>query len=414
MSGKRINHPISRRKYAAFLQQCECYPGPDYFAISFDRGAYENRLRHRKSGDAAPPLALHIHDALPWRRMPSAANDEQARYCEYLQREFDLIVAFLPLDTVLNWLYCQINTFALDQIMRSIDRHFRLRSQGQYTVTSGLQNLSEERIASLSAMGFNHLNLEAHGAACVCPKDAPDLTHSVRAARRAGFKTVTITSAWPQQLATIVRDLTQLIDAKAEQVILRPGNQPFLQSKLTETWDVVLALFEAGGYVYLGLNHFVLRGDDLAVARRRGRLNYDLHGYFSGVNRDSIGLGLAATSQMGDIVVQNQNKITDYSAALDREHLPIYSGMQLSADDLLRRDVMHALICHRELSFEAIDVAHLIDFRQYFASELERLETLARDGLVDVNQEWITVTARGALYLPAICQIFNAYRRCST
>lgn len=398
----RIDNPIEDRPCAAFLQQCECYPGPDYFAIDFDRGAYENRLRQRKAGEAAPPFDLSIHGA-------AEREVESARYAELLQRELGLAAGFLPPDLILNRLYCQINASGCDQLMQTIQHRFHLRAPGQYTIAAGLENLSEQRLANWVAVGFNCLSIEMHDAACTCACDVSTLKTSARAARQAGFKTVTVTSEWPRKSSAIFQELIALIASEAEQIILRPFPQLFLRSKRPDVWNAAVDLFKAYGYVYLGMYNFVAHDNDLLTARRRGRLNYDLHGYFSGINGDSLGLGLGAISRFGDFHAQNESDTHRYRAAIENGRLPVRRGIQLNADDLLRRDVMRALICHLELSFEAINVAHLIDFKQYFAPELKRLEALAREGLVELNDEWVSVKPRGMFYLPEICHIFNTH-----
>lgn len=410
MSGMRINSPIETRQSAAFLQQCECYPGPDHFAIDFDRSTYENRLRQHKSGETARPFGLSIYGA---SALTGEREAKSKSYAELLQQELELIVAFLPPDLILNRLYCQIHASGCDQLMQIIQRHFHLRSQDQHTIAAGLEHLSEQRLVSLVAIGFNCLNIEIHDATCTCSCDASTLKTTVRAARQAGFKAITITSEWPRKSSAIYQELIQLIAAEADQIILHPLPQPFLQSKFPDLWNSIGDLFKAYEYVYLGMYNFVAHDNDLLIARTRGRLNYDVHGYFSGTDGDSFGLGLGAITRLGDFYVQNESDIHRYRAMIDNRRLPLRHGIQLNADDLLRRDVMRALICHLELSFEAINVAHLINFKQYFAPELKCLEILARDGLVELNEEWISVKSRGMFYLPEICHIFNTYRHSS-
>jgi oxygen-independent coproporphyrinogen-3 oxidase len=86
-------------------------------------------------------------------------------------------------------------------------------------------------------------------------------------------------------------------------------------------------------------------------------------------------------------------------------------GIELSADDLVRRAVIQALACHFEISKEAISIAHLIDFDRYFALELAELEGMEKESLVTVNNEWISVTPQGRLLVRAVCMVFDRYLR---
>jgi oxygen-independent coproporphyrinogen-3 oxidase len=85
--------------------------------------------------------------------------------------------------------------------------------------------------------------------------------------------------------------------------------------------------------------------------------------------------------------------------------------MELTTDDLVRRDVIQALACQFTVSREAISIAYLIDFDQYFAPELADLDALVDDGLVEMDDDWISVTPRGRLLVRAVCMVFDKYLR---
>jgi oxygen-independent coproporphyrinogen-3 oxidase len=113
------------------------------------------------------------------------------------------------------------------------------------------------------------------------------------------------------------------------------------------------------GYVYIGMDHFALPGDELAVAQSQGRLQRNFQGYSTHADADLVGLGVSAIGRVGPTYYQNQKRLDDYCAALDAGRLPVSRGIELSADDLLRRAVIQALSCHFRLSIESIEDAHL-------------------------------------------------------
>ena len=100
-----------------------------------------------------------------------------------------------------------------------------------------------------------------------------------------------------------------------------------------------------------------------------------------------------------------------YYAAIDEGRIPVFRGVELSADDILRRDVITQLICHFELSFQEIESAHNIRFTEYFAQELTALEQMQRDGLVSVSADFIHVLPKGRLLIRNICMVFDFYLR---
>ena len=68
-------------------------------------------------------------------------------------------------------------------------------------------------------------------------------------------------------------------------------------------------------------------------------------------------------------------------------------------------------MCHFELSIESIESAHLIDFHQYFAAELEDLKEMERGGLLKIEREWISVLPPGRLLVRVISMVFDRYLR---
>ena len=88
-------------------------------------------------------------------------------------------------------------------------------------------------------------------------------------------------------------------------------------------------------------------------------------------------------------------------------------GLELTADDVLRRAIIQALMCHFELSIEAIEEAYLINFREYFAPELQDLKEMEAAGLLTVGEDWISVLPAGRLLVRAIAMAFDAHLRAS-
>jgi oxygen-independent coproporphyrinogen-3 oxidase len=159
------------------------------------------------------------------------------------------------------------------------------------------------------------------------------------------------------------------------------------------------------------MDHFARATDDLAVAQAQGRLQRNFQGYSTHPESDIIGVGVSAIGRVGPTYSQNLKSLDEYYAALDEGRLPVMRGLELSADDLVRRAVIQALICHFRLSIESIEIAHLIEFHKYFAEELRDLRQLERDGLVELQPGWIVVTPKGRLLVRAVCMVFDRYLR---
>jgi len=185
---------------------------------------------------------------------------------------------------------------------------------------------------------------------------------------------------------------------------------PSADTKLQILQLAIRRLTEAG-YVYIGMDHFAKPDDELTVAQRQGRLHRNFQGYSTQVECDLLAFGVSSIGKIGPVYSQNVKTLDEYYDALDRDELPVMRGIELTADDLLRRSIIQALMCHFELSIESIEIAHLINFREYFAQELEDLREMQSAGLVAIEDQWISVQPAGRLLVRGIAMVFDRYIR---
>jgi oxygen-independent coproporphyrinogen-3 oxidase len=189
---------------------------------------------------------------------------------------------------------------------------------------------------------------------------------------------------------------------------IKSEDLPSAEAKLQIMTHAIHKLTQAG-YVFIGMDHFALPHDELAVAARHAGLHRNFQGYSTRADCDLIAFGISAISKVGATYSQNVRNLDEYYDRLDRIELPVLRGIELTADDLLRRAVIQSIMCHFELSIESIEIAYLIRFEQYFASELVRLQELEVEGLVALEPGWINVTPRGRLLVRTIAMVFDRY-----
>jgi oxygen-independent coproporphyrinogen-3 oxidase len=188
---------------------------------------------------------------------------------------------------------------------------------------------------------------------------------------------------------------------------------PSPQEKL-EILHQAIDKLTAANYVYIGMDHFAKPDDELAVAQREGKLYRNFQGYSTHAECDLIAMGITAIGKVGNTFSQNVKTLEQYYEAIDAGHLPIYRGLVLSDDDLLRQKVISELICHFELQFTSIEKDFGIEFAEYFATELEELKTMQSDGLLNVDSNQIIVNPNGRLLIRNICMVFDKYLRKQT
>ena len=163
------------------------------------------------------------------------------------------------------------------------------------------------------------------------------------------------------------------------------------------------------GYMYIGMDHYVLPEDELAVALQEGRLQRNFQGYSLHMADDLLGLGVSAISQMGDFYLQNASDLDDYYRLLDEGDRPINRGCKVSREDKLRRYIIMNLISALRLDFADCNMRFGIDFNTKFQPEMAYLQTMAQDVLLEINADGIVVTQRGRSFLRNICMPFDAY-----
>jgi oxygen-independent coproporphyrinogen-3 oxidase len=185
---------------------------------------------------------------------------------------------------------------------------------------------------------------------------------------------------------------------------------PSADAKLQILQTAIRRLTDAG-YVFIGMDHFAKPEDELAVAQRQGRLHRNFQGYSTYADADLLAFGVSAISKVGPTYCQNYRTLDEYYERLDGDELPVMRGLELTADDLLRRSIIQALMCHFELSLESIEIAHLIDFKSYFAAELAELRDMEQAGLLRISDRWISVLPRGRMLVRAIAMAFDRYLR---
>ena len=176
-----------------------------------------------------------------------------------------------------------------------------------------------------------------------------------------------------------------------------------------DTLADAIAGFLGRGYNYIGMDHFALPDDALAVAKRQGRLHRNFQGYSTQPDCDLLGLGVSAIGKIGAHYYQNAKTLPEYYDALHQGQLPVQRGIALTRDDVLRRAVIMALMCQGRVEFESIELGHLIDMREYFARELQALQPMADAGLVQIEPDAIQVTATGWYVVRAVAMVFDRW-----
>ena len=441
--------PELLRRYDVAGPRYTSYPTADRFVEAFTAEDYTQALQQRRSGAAALvlPLSLYVHipfcESLCYycacNKIITKHHERAAEYLRYLSREIDLHTAQLGMGQAVTQLHLGggtptfLSDSELRELMAMLRRSFSLVPGGEYSIEVDPRTIDVSRLDTLAELGFNRLSFGVQDFDPAVQKavhrvqPAEQVFALVEAARQRGFDSVNVDLIYglPQQTPeSFDRTLAQIIELRPDRIALyayahlperfKPQRR-IITAELPGAAAKVamlsrsLAAFMGAGYVYVGMDHFALPNDPLAVAKRQGRLHRNFQGYSTQPDCDLIALGVSSIGRIGATYSQNAKTLEEYYDALDHGHFPVVRGLALSRDDLVRRAVIMALMCQGQVLFESINLAFLIDFRSYFASEMEALGALSEQGLVTVDNCGIQVTANGWFFVRAVAMVFDRY-----
>jgi oxygen-independent coproporphyrinogen-3 oxidase len=452
-SSELVIDPVLIRKYDLSGPRYTSYPTADRFVEAFGEAQLREWLARRNIGGISLPLSLYVH--LPFcatlcyycacNKVVTRDRTRSAKYIKYLSNELALLGEAMraggeqrPAVSQLHW-GGGTPTFLLRdemaQLMADTERVFPRAAEAEVSIEVDPRTAEAGTMAFLAGLGFNRVSIGVQDfdpevqRAVHRIQSEQETRRVVDEARAAGFRSINFDLIYGlphQTLDGFNATLDRVIEVAPDRIALynyahlpalfKPQRRiaaadlPSAETKL-QILTLAIGRLTRAGYVYIGMDHFARADDDLAVAQAQGRLQRNFQGYSTHPESDIIGVGVSSIGRVGPTYSQNEKSLDEYYAELDEGRLPVMRGLELSADDLVRRSVIQALICHFRLSIESIEIAHLIDFGAYFAQELRDLKALERDGLVELSPGWIVVTPKGRLLVRAVCMVFDRYLR---
>ena len=425
------------------------YPTADRFVEAFGPAEYVQALSQRRSGAAALvlPLSLYVHvpfcESLCYycacNKIITKHKDRAAEYLRYLSREVDLHTAVLGQGQTVSQLHLGggsptfLSDDELRELMAMLRRSFNLTPGGEYSIEVDPRTVDVGRLDTLASLGFNRLSFGVQDFEPAVQKavhrvqPAEQVFALVQAARDRGFDSVNVDLIYGLPMQTpesFSRTLRQVVELRPDRIALyayahlperfKPQRRisaadlPGASGKVSMLADA-MGKFMGAGYVYIGMDHFALPNDALAVAQRQGRLHRNFQGYSTQPDCDLIGLGVSSIGHIGATYSQNAKTLEEYYDALDHGQFPVVRGLAMTRDDLVRRAVIMALMCQGQVLFESINLAYLVDFKSYFAAEMDTITELQGQGLVTVDHDGIQVTNTGWFFVRAVAMAFDRY-----
>lgn len=441
--------PALIRKYDKTGPRYTSYPTVVQFHAGF--GEREYRAQIERSNAAGRPLSLYFH--IPfcdtvcfYCACSKVITRNRSRASDYLQRiyrEIALQGALFDHSRSVKQLHWGggtptfISRDEMRELMAVTREHFKLLDgdAGEYSIEIDPRAADERTIELLRVLGFNRLSVGVQDfdprvqVAVNRLQSRAVTTAAIETARAVGFRSVSVDLIYGlpyQSVDTFAATLEAVIALNPDRLAvfnyahlpqmfksqrrIDPVTLPSAGEKLRILRSVIERLTGAG-YVYLGMDHFAKPGDALAIAQREGALYRNFQGYSTHADCDLVGMGATAIGMVGTAYAQNVKDVADYGARLDAGRLPVARGIELSHDDLLRRDVIIQLICNLRVESAMIEALHGIRFVDYFAEELSELRDMEADQLLRFDGEDIRVLPAGRLLIRNVCMVFDRYLR---
>jgi len=425
------------------------YPTAVQFNARFGEVEYRAQAQPGNGPGRADPLSIYIH--IPFchslcfycgcSKIVTRDKHRAEAYLRLLLREISLQAALFDRGRPVQQLHLgggtptYLSPEQLDRLMDQLHRDFTLPMNGsqEFSLEIDPRTVSPKEIGALAGCGFNRISMgvqdfDADVQRAVNRMQSADETGDlVTAARASGFRSVSLDLIYGLPLQTVAsfdRTLETVLAMRPDrlanysyahlpqmfraQKLIHEQQLPAPAVKLEILRHTIERLTDAG-YVYIGMDHFALADDELVRAQARGELQRNFQGYSTHARCDLIGLGVSAIGRIGDCYSQNVKDIGAYAASLRQGKLPIERGLVMTADDRIRGAIIQEIMCNGRLEFGRVSHAFEINFRDYFAAELDQLAQLESDGLVALDEIELRVSDRGRLMLRAIAMVFDRY-----
>lgn len=431
----------SVKKYTQQAPRYTSYPTALKFAEVDD-----TVLIRAATASLADEISLYVH--IPFcetlcyycgcNKIVTRHNEKADRYLDYLEREMLTKKALFKDKKVIavhlgGGSPSFLNNVQHAFLMHILKKHFHFTDETECSIELDPRNVDTQYLDNLANLGYTRLSFGVQDTnydvqyAINRVQSTANIANLVFHARTVGFTSINLDLIYGLPCQTLESFQTTLVAAKAMSPdrisLFSYAHLPerFAAQRKIDTDSLPSAELKAKlhalavdsltltGFEMIGMDHFARSGDPLSVAKQQGNLHRNFQGYTTRGDADLVGLGVSSISTVGNAYTQNAKKLSDYYASVDDNQSAPDKGLTLTPDDLIRRDVIMALMCNMKVEKRAIERKFNVNFDGYFAEALEALSPLEQDGMIDTKSEWVRVPTHARIFIRAICARFDAY-----
>jgi len=385
------------------------YPGLASFSGDYTVDDYCSWIE-QSNGDPLPaPLALYIQDSCGGDLPPVLGVDiSSSRRLNAIERELILQGALFDSDRPVQQFICSgsISTdWTDDQLYRLVSvvqESFSVNQAGiaNWCACVGFVIPSQARLRLLRILGFSSLRF-AYSDHADTGNALDELGVAIKQARQLGIQQIMVDLISNEQhVFTPIQTMQRFLAEQCpERVRLICAHDNRCRS--------VIQVLSSIGYQNIGLDWF-LRTDDLFLqAKAAGLLHWSLLGFTIMPNPDVIGIGPGALSSVGEFYAANESRWETYQALLNQQKIPVVRGIELEADDVLRREIMAMILAASCIRVTAIEEKWGIQFKKFFAYEAECLRDFEKKNWLMWQADSIRIKVQGYHELIELCRLFD-------
>jgi oxygen-independent coproporphyrinogen-3 oxidase len=441
--------PSAFEKYAKRnVPRYTSYPTAPHFSTHFPAATYREWLARLDPGEA---ISLYLHvpfcKQMCWYcgcNMKLAARySPVATYVQHLLEEIELIAAALPARMPVSHLHfgggtpTALEPDDLAAVMARLGTRFDLRPDAEIAIESDPRTLTEQMIRQIGALHFNRASFGVQEfdpgvQAAINRIQPPEMVErAISGLRAAGVTNINFDLIYGlphQTTAALCRTVEQCVAMKPDRIALfgyahvpwMAKNQRMIEdaalptaAERAEQAKAAAAALVASGYIQIGIDHFALPGDSLAIAAATGHLHRNFQGYTSDAARTLIGIGATSIGRTPQGYVQNASETGAWSRAVVAGKLPVARGHALRGQDSLRANVIERIMCDGSVDLAAAGRA-LGFAADWYAEEVPELQQMQEDRLLTYQGGQLALTPEGLPLARVVAAVFDTYLRDST
>jgi oxygen-independent coproporphyrinogen-3 oxidase len=437
------------RRYDTFGPRYTSYPTAVQFTSAFNLEDYLGGVKHSNEDPIPSPLSLYLHipfcDTICYycgcSKVITKDKSKAAHYIDLLKQEIKLQGALFARDRVVTQIHWGggTPTFLSDneiyEIIECLRDNFNVPADNEveFGIEVDPRSVDQQRLKNLNNLGFNRISFGVQDfdsdvqQAVNRVQSNEQIKQHIADSRKLHYQSINIDLMYGlprQSVHSFSKTLDITIELNPDRIAIynyahlpemfKPQRRinedelPSAEEKLN-IMQLCIDKLQDAGYVYIGMDHFAKASDALVKAQQEGSLHRNFQGYSTHADCDMIAMGVTAISRIGDNYSQNVRTIDEYESYLKQNKIPVFRGIELENDDILRREIINQLMCNNRLDITKLEKKWGIDFQHYFKSSLENLQKMVDDGLLNIEKTKITITTSGRLLARSICMQFDRY-----